>query len=80
VSVTVNMQALPFKGARVRRGKDWKWDDQDGGRGKLGTVDEPTEGTGWVGVKWDSGRHNSYRWGVDGCYDLELASSSDASE
>ena len=25
-------------GTRVRRGRDWKWDDQDGGSGNLGTV------------------------------------------
>jgi hypothetical protein len=25
-------------GTRVRRGRDWKWGDQDGGSGNLGTV------------------------------------------
>lgn len=44
-----------FSGAVVRRGQDWKWDDQDGGEGKLGDVvgfgsNEPARS--WVNVKW----------------------------
>jgi E3 ubiquitin-protein ligase mind-bomb len=32
-------QTTPLKpGLRVMRGPDWKWGDQDGGEGHLGTV------------------------------------------
>lgn len=33
-----------FQGARVVRGHDWRWNDQDGGAGKEGTV---LEISGW---------------------------------
>ncbi|KAI8478850.1 E3 ubiquitin-protein ligase HTD1, partial [Branchiostoma belcheri] len=46
-------------GARVVRGLDWKWRDQDG----------------WVDVTWDAGGSNSYRMGAEGKYDLQLAPS-----
>merc|ERR1711939_1126315 len=59
-------------GARVRRGRDWKWGDQDGGVGKVGSVLEEVDSDGWVRVKWDSGSSNKYRWGASGCHDLEL--------
>jgi ankyrin repeat protein len=63
------------KDARVVRGPDWKWGDQDGGLGGVGTVlrnDDP----GWVRVKWDrNGEENNYRMGKDCCYDLKLAGS-----
>ncbi|XP_070495105.1 E3 ubiquitin-protein ligase Ufd4 isoform X2 [Chironomus tepperi] len=59
-------------GARVIRGVDWRWDDQDG----------TTEGTvtgeihnGWIDVKWDHGLRNSYRMGAEGKYDLKLSNS-----
>ena len=61
------------KGDRVRRGKDWKWDSQDGHPGNVGTVIDCSDKDGWVTVKWDGGSQNGYRWGVDGNYDLELA-------
>ena len=59
------------KGQRVRRGKDWKWRNQDGGPGTLGTV--IGEGSGETArVKWDkSGSENVYRIGAEGAYDLE---------
>ena len=58
------------KGQRVKRGKDWKWDDQDGGAGYLGTVVD--EGGGkWVKVLWDKSHTRAdYRIGHDGCFDL----------
>ena len=61
-------------GARVTRGLDWKWGDQDGPGGP------PAEGTitgeihnGWIDVAWDHGSSNSYRMGAEGKYDLKLA-------
>ncbi len=63
-------------GARVARGPDWKWEDQDGGPGKQGTVIESADGGGWVRVRWDTGQVNGYRWnGEGGPCDLVLLSS-----
>lgn len=65
-------------GLRVVRGPDWKWGDQDGGEGILGTLVE-IEGTYEAGngvtgvavvVQWDGGSRCNYRCGVDGKYDL----------
>ena len=57
-------------GVRVRRGPDWEWGDQDGNG--LGTT-QSDESTGWIRVKWDHGKTNSYRIGKDGAYDLVVA-------
>ena len=58
-------------GSRVRRNPDhWKWGDQDGGSGKVGSVIE-VEGNGWISVQWDhSGRRSRYRYGSENCYDV----------
>ena len=71
-------------GLRVVRGPNWKWGDQDGGEGFLGTVvdsqggveteDGVTMGKGVV-VQWDCGNRSNYRCGVDGQYDLRVCDS-----
>ena len=43
-------------GDKVVRGPDWKWDEQDGGAGTVGTVVEEGISDGWVSVRWPS-RH-----------------------
>lgn len=58
------------KGSQVLRGPDWKWENQDGGPGRLGTIIEPEDEEGWVTVKWENGTTNSYRWGAEWSYDL----------
>ena len=58
-------------GKRVKRGRDWKWGDQDGGEGTLGTVTDVCDPT-WVEVRWDDGPTCQYRWGNEGKYDLEV--------
>eukprot|EP01065_Artemidia_motanka_P031299 TRINITY_DN3758_c6_g1_i1.p1 TRINITY_DN3758_c6_g1~~TRINITY_DN3758_c6_g1_i1.p1 ORF type:complete len:779 (+),score=246.48 TRINITY_DN3758_c6_g1_i1:51-2339(+) len=64
-------QAL-HAGCRVRRNPEsWKYGDQDGGEGNLGTVTDTDFQFGRVKVKWDDtvkrkGVKNSYRWGRDG--------------
>jgi len=63
---------LPL-GARVMRGPDWKWDEQDGGTGRLGTVVQAPTDQEWVRVAWDVEKDNAYRWGHEGAYDLMLA-------
>jgi hypothetical protein len=62
------------QGARVKRGPDWQWGDQDGGDGQLGTVQEWDDQ--WCKVTWDNGYKNSYRVGSDGAYDLCRAAGS----
>ncbi|KAH8341323.1 hypothetical protein KR059_002696 [Drosophila kikkawai] len=58
-------------GARVIRGVDWRWEDQDGCGGE-GTITGEIH-NGWIDVKWDHGVRNSYRMGAEGKYDLKLA-------
>uniref|UniRef100_A0A182IYJ4 E3 ubiquitin-protein ligase n=1 Tax=Anopheles atroparvus TaxID=41427 RepID=A0A182IYJ4_ANOAO len=58
-------------GARVVRGVDWHWDDQDGNPPGEGTVTGEIH-NGWIDVKWDHGIRNSYRMGAEGKYDLKL--------
>ena len=60
-------------GARVARGVDWKWRDQDGSPPGFGTVTGELR-NGWIEVQWDHGGANSYRMGAEGKFDLQLAS------
>lgn len=56
-------------GTRVVRGPDWKWGNQDGGVGHVGTVvKSKSEQT--VSVVWDSGDSNVYRIGSENSFDL----------
>ncbi|XP_071494360.1 E3 ubiquitin-protein ligase mind-bomb-like [Diadema antillarum] len=65
-------------GLRVVRGPDWKWEDQDGGAGHVGTVvsfgDDGTQGDGAmrVNVKWDRGLLGDYRMGFENAFDLRI--------
>ncbi|XP_062863378.1 E3 ubiquitin-protein ligase HECTD1 isoform X6 [Trichomycterus rosablanca] len=63
-------------GARVVRGIDWKWRDQDGNPQGEGTVTGEAH-NGWIDVTWDAGGSNSYRMGAEGKFDLKLASGYD---
>lgn len=74
-------KTLPV-GAKVRRGPDWCWGEQDGERGALGTV-KMIGHEGWAHVAWPHGGSDCYRFGVmpkdrggwDGeVYDLEIVS------
>ncbi|XP_021361019.1 E3 ubiquitin-protein ligase MIB2-like isoform X2 [Mizuhopecten yessoensis] len=68
-----------FPGARVLRGPDWDWANQDGGEGKIGKV---TDIRGWdsesgrsvAHVTWTSGSTNVYRVGHKGKVDLKYIS------
>ena len=67
-------------GARVVRGPDWKWDDQDGD--SLGTIlggGRLTEDNMEADVKWDRRRRNVYRTGPV-YYDLVYAPGAEARE
>ena len=64
-------------GLRVVRGPDWKWLDQDGGEGHVGTVLEVSKsekGGETVLVQWDSGEQHRYRC-ARGKYDLRILDS-----
>ena len=69
-----NMVKHMVTGARVVRGMDWKWRDQDNpnGSGGVGTVTGDLH-NGWIDVTWDHGGSNSYRMGAEGKFDLKLA-------
>ena len=58
-------------GARVVRGKDWEWGDQDAHG--VGTITGGGNSDGWVRVDWDCGSQNKYRIGDDGNFDLYYA-------
>ncbi|KAF2362492.1 Zinc finger ZZ-type [Trinorchestia longiramus] len=66
-----------FPGARVVRGVDWQWEDQDGGNGRRGKVSEIQD---WSAasprsaayVIWDNGAKNLYRVGFEGMADLKV--------
>ncbi|RXG68738.1 putative HERC2-like protein 3 [Armadillidium vulgare] len=62
-------------GTRVKRGMDWKWNDQDGPQPGEGRVIGELGQDGWIRVQWDNGSTNSYRMGKEGKYDLQLAES-----
>ncbi|XP_044007994.1 E3 ubiquitin-protein ligase HECTD1 isoform X1 [Aphidius gifuensis] len=60
-------------GARVARGLDWKWKDQDGIPPGEGSITGELH-NGWIDVTWDHGGSNSYRMGAEGKYDLRINS------
>ncbi|XP_053675177.1 E3 ubiquitin-protein ligase MIB2 [Anopheles nili] len=73
-STKVQLKGI-FVGAKVTRGADWEWNNQDGGPGKTGRV---MEIRGWdnescrsvASVAWASGSTNVYRLGHKGNVDL----------
>ncbi|XP_046558772.1 E3 ubiquitin-protein ligase MIB2-like isoform X1 [Haliotis rubra] len=65
-----------FPGATVVRGKDWRFDNQDGGPGGKGHVtslNTPTtlSARSVVEVAWETGHTNSYHMGHKGLVDLK---------
>ncbi|XP_045193194.2 E3 ubiquitin-protein ligase TRIM33-like [Mercenaria mercenaria] len=57
-------------GARVRRGPDWEYENQDSGG--PGTVTNLELEPGWAVVNWDKGPSGIYRIGVNDAFDLQL--------
>ena len=55
------LAAMMKVGAKVMRGADWKWGDQDGGALGVGRVIGELGEDGWVRVQWETGSTNSYR-------------------
>ncbi len=70
-----------LEGVRVVRGPDWKYGDQDGGEGCIGTVsvdEQLSKETSMlrpnmVSVIWDTGVTAQYRAGPQGSYDLRVS-------
>ncbi|XP_048734908.2 uncharacterized protein LOC125650560 isoform X1 [Ostrea edulis] len=58
-------------GCYVKRGPDWKWEEQDGGKGSIGTTYRVMDNAS-VYVRWPCGRMGNYRFGYDGKYDIEV--------
>eukprot|EP01038_Epipyxis_sp_PR26KG_P005374 gene5374-7452_t len=60
--------STPKPGDIVKRGPDWKYNNQDGGVGSVGMVVEVSswlnEQNKCIGVLWRNGNYNTYRWGV----------------
>ncbi|XP_035697228.1 E3 ubiquitin-protein ligase MIB2-like isoform X1 [Branchiostoma floridae] len=74
-SVKVQSRGI-FPGARVVRGPDWDWGNQDGGPGNTGKVIEirgwdNESGNSVVQVTWSSGATNVYRLGHKGKVDVK---------
>ncbi len=68
-------------GLRVVRGPDWKWGEQDGGEGHLGTVAAVEVGGSSVVVQWDRGLRCRYRCGGrEGKFDLRVYDTAPAGE
>ncbi|XP_065945035.1 uncharacterized protein [Magallana gigas] len=64
---------MPCVGTRVRRGRDWRYENQDS-KG-VGTVIGHTDRVGWILVEWDNGNQFDYRYGSNGIwakYDLVI--------
>jgi hypothetical protein len=72
------VQSIGFRAmAKVRRGRDWKFADQDGGAGATGVL-LSIDTDNWARVRWErTGSTNTYRAGVLEAgtvrYDLEYA-------
>ncbi|XP_054768825.2 E3 ubiquitin-protein ligase MIB2-like [Lytechinus pictus] len=69
-----------FPGAKVCRGRDWKWQQQDGGSGNTGVM---IRGGSWaniersaIAVRWDAGGAYEYRLGHDGKVDIKCVKAS----
>lgn len=69
---------MDILGTRVVRGRDWKWGNQDGGEGCVGTVVQIGQDkkspftTQLVWIQWDCGAKANYRAGFDGKHDLRV--------
>ncbi|KAL3837576.1 hypothetical protein ACJMK2_022924, partial [Sinanodonta woodiana] len=63
-------------GCHVRRGPDWKWDNQDGTPGAEGVVIH-VQDEDYVWVRWPNKTQNVYRFGLEGYLDLEVCPESE---
>jgi hypothetical protein len=73
---TISVKYL-IHGVTVVRGKDWDYENQDGGEGKTGVIIDKSV-NGWVEVLWENNNKDSYRIGAESKYDLYFATEKDA--
>ncbi|XP_078314450.1 uncharacterized protein LOC111116414 isoform X5 [Crassostrea virginica] len=66
-----SLDGLADVGCLVKRGPDWKWGDQDGGIGSIGTVYRTMDNS-TVYVRWPCGQKSNYRFGYDGKFDINI--------
>lgn len=63
-------------GDRVVRSANWKYGNEDGGLGSVGTITKIQEWKGksanGLSVRWENGYENLYRYNYDGVSDVEL--------
>lgn len=59
-------------GAMVRRGPNWCWSDQDGGKNGTGVITKVLKMHKLASVRWQHGAENKYRIGRDDKHDLEF--------
>ena len=52
-------------GMRVVQGPNWRWGNQDGGEGHLGTIVKYDSSEDVVSVKWDSGKSSDKSMGLE---------------
>ncbi|XP_061168832.1 uncharacterized protein LOC133178086 [Saccostrea echinata] len=64
-------------GCVVKRGPDWKWENDDGGEGSLGTVYRVKEDE--IYVRWSNGNKNKCRFGYDDKFDIIVCNPFDES-
>jgi hypothetical protein len=76
MSTTISVK-YPIIWAKVVRGKDWDYGNEDVGEGKTGVIIDKSE-NGWVKVLWENGYKDGYRIGDDENYDLYFATEKDA--
>ena len=81
LSKSRDMEGDVLAGMRVVRGPNWKWGEQDGGEGCVGTVvdfitleevESSVKLQRAVVVQWDIGNRCNYRSAIAGQYDLLL--------
>lgn len=58
-------------GCRVKRGKDWRYHDDDGGAGTIGVVFYVDNNSN-VAVRWPNKTMKSYKYGNKGYFEVEL--------
>ncbi|KAL5004574.1 hypothetical protein ScPMuIL_018030 [Solemya velum] len=63
-------------GCCVKRGKDWHYEDQDGGAGNIGVVIRSLP-LGVIVVRWPSKLKANYQFGMNGQFDVEICDPSD---
>ncbi|XP_062617094.1 uncharacterized protein LOC134278812 isoform X2 [Saccostrea cucullata] len=69
-SSSIETKEMPPIGSRVRRGPDWRWENQDDNL--PGTV-VAHKARGYLTVEWDNGNRGKYRYGADsGAKDVRM--------